>query len=210
LASDVKANRAPGTRGLFSDEKAEQGISMMIVYVSLVLVAAVAGAVLIQNGAKLREKSERTGSEVARQISSNMNFVSAQGQRPAAPGDLETLNILISPAAASAAIDLFKATVMLQKGDLSMNYAYSDLGPGSQLFGTTEVRDIDDSHTAAEPLMNTGDLIYIDIDLTADTMEFAPRDIVSITIFPEVGNALPIHFEVPSSFGDDLVVPLSA
>lgn len=207
----VKANREPRSHGrhLFRDDKAEMGISMMIVYVSLVLVAAVAGAVLIQNGAKLREKSERTGSEVARQVSSNINFISAQGQRAAAPSDLEELNILITPAAASAPIDLFRATVLIQKGDLTQGYGYTDLAAASALFNTTELRDVDGSHVAGAPSMNSGDLIYINIDLTADAMEFAPRDSVKITIFPEVGNALPILIEVPAGFGNSLVIPLA-
>jgi archaellin len=205
----VKANRQPRTRGprlLIDDTKAEQGISMMIVYVSLVLVAAVAGAVLIQNGAKLREKSERTGTEVARQVSSNMNFISAQGQRAAPVGDLDTLNLLITPAAASAPIDLFKATVLIQKGDLSVGYNYTDQPAGSTRFNTTELRDVDDSHAAGSPNMNSGDLIYVNIDLAADGMEFAPRDVVTVTIFPEVGNALPIHLDTPAGFGDSLVI----
>lgn len=193
---------------MVNDDRAEQGISMMIVYVSLVLVAAVAGAVVIQNAAKLREKSERTGAEVARQISSNLQLISARGERATTADDLDTLVLLISPAAASAPLDLFRLSVLVQVGDLSKGYLYTDAAPGSGLFNTTELRDIDDSHQPGQPLMNSGDLIYVNIDLSADGLSLAARDIAEITIFPEVGTPVPITIEAPSSFGDDLVVSL--
>ena len=50
------------------DELAAIGIGAMIVFIALILVAAVASAVIIQTGEKLQQNAQQTGSDTQREI----------------------------------------------------------------------------------------------------------------------------------------------
>jgi len=52
-----------------SDTVAAIGIGAMIVFIALILVAAVASAVIIQTGEKLQQNAQQSGSDTQREIS---------------------------------------------------------------------------------------------------------------------------------------------
>ena len=52
-----------------NDEIGSIGIGAMIVFIALILVAAVASAVIIQTGEKLQQNAQQTGSDTQQEIS---------------------------------------------------------------------------------------------------------------------------------------------
>ena len=61
-------------RALFSGrlyKKAEMGVGTLIIFIALLLVAAVAAGVLIQTAGSLQEKALSTGTQAKSQISTN-------------------------------------------------------------------------------------------------------------------------------------------
>ena len=59
------------------DSVAAIGIGAMIVFIALVLVAAVASAVIIQTGEKLQQNAQQTGSDVQQEIGGKITVVTA-------------------------------------------------------------------------------------------------------------------------------------
>ena len=57
------------------DSVAAIGIGAMIVFIALVLVAAVASAVIIQTGEKLQQNAQQTGSDTQQEISGKISIV---------------------------------------------------------------------------------------------------------------------------------------
>ena len=57
-----------------NDELGSIGIGAMIVFIALILVAAVASAVIIQTGEKLQQNAQQTGSDTQQEISGKISI----------------------------------------------------------------------------------------------------------------------------------------
>jgi archaellin len=58
-----------------SDDLASIGIGAMIVFIALILVAAVASAVIIQTGEKLQQNAQQTGSDTQEEIGGKISII---------------------------------------------------------------------------------------------------------------------------------------
>ena len=58
-----------------SDDLGAIGIGAMIVFIALILVAAVASAVIIQTGEKLQQNAQQAGSDTQQEISGKISIV---------------------------------------------------------------------------------------------------------------------------------------
>jgi len=61
----------------YNNETASIGIGAMIVFIALILVAAVASAVIIQTGEKLQQNAQQTGDDTQREIGGKLTINSA-------------------------------------------------------------------------------------------------------------------------------------
>ena len=58
------------------DDFAAIGIGAMIVFIALILVAAVASAVIIQTGEKLQQNAQQTGADTQQEIGGKISIIS--------------------------------------------------------------------------------------------------------------------------------------
>ena len=198
-------------KSLMSDSDAQAGIGTLIIFIAMVLVAAVAAAVLIQTSGVLQQRSQETGSQAIEEVSSNIGIESIVGHRTdASTNDLEYVNITVKVMAGAGDIDISQLRISIQnKTDRTDNIGYtsdSSLLSGMN-FTVRELRDEDDSYNTdnSNYVINTGDLITINLKPGID---FPAREPMRIELNPEHGAAVIKDLTMPASYGVDIYISL--
>lgn len=204
----MKANRE--ARRLLEEQRAQVGIGTMIVFIASVLVAAIAAAVLLDVSGNLQERSSRTGKEATQQVSSNLVVKSISGERTltTAADPLETLLIRVQLAPGANQLDLKQLIVEISDGETHDHLSYTEDPPGAGEFTARAIRDVDGSFSATAPVMSSGSLTELEIDMDANSMPIEIRESFELSLIPEVGVHVNADFRSPASFSDHRVVKL--
>jgi flagellin-like protein len=141
--------------------RGQVGIGTLIIFIALVLVAAVAAGVLINTAGLLESRASDTGEDAQAQVSNQIDVVSATGNVDG--GTVDTVNLTVKKSAGSDAIDLKDATIEYVSNDEVVTLTYNGSSAGAGNFTTTAVSE------GAEPdvLSDTGQRVKIEIDVSA-------------------------------------------
>ncbi len=197
-----------GIKPLFKNDQGQVGIGTLIIFIAMVLVAAVAAAVLIQTSGVLQEKAATTGTEAIQEVSGNIIVETITGERDSTSDTrLKTYNLTIKAAAGAGGIDLEQMIITAGNATELVYLNHSGSLSGTT-FTTNEIRDTDDSFTSDSYVMNSGDMIKITINGTAVGIDAAPRDDIYFVLTPENGNPVRKDLTTPNSYGINTVVTL--
>ena len=204
------------------------GIGTLIVFIAMVLVAAVAASVIIQTSETLQNRAYAVGKQTIREVSSGMKVVDMTGYTDEAKTVIQYLAISVSPRAGSYDIDLNATLVYIQydnltvlsldysNGESTVNGSVSTQGIFQTLdlgyltstnFGVVAIRDADSSVTNSYGL-GTNDLAMIIINLTAafpDTGGLGTGEEFYGRLVPEIGAAGIFYVSAPNAFNHRVV-----
>ncbi len=171
--------KAKGTKILLNED-ADVGIGTLIIFIAMVLVAAVAAAVLIQTSGMLQQKAQQTGKEATAEVSSNLKIISVVGTN--STGGITNLTILAEVSAGGNPIDTN-----------AMKYKYIDSSSAGFVNATyTEERVI-----TADDVLSPGELGTFTIPIPP----LAPRGTGTVQFIPETGTMVQKDVVAPSTFG---------
>ena len=194
------------------DTRAQVGIGTLIIFIAMVLVAAVAAAVLIQTSGVLQQKAQATGKETVQEVASNIEVTQIVGARAdSSTNDFSYLNVTIKVMAGAEPIDLGQLILALQNSTTrvdGLEYEIFDGTPNTGKFQIVELRDDDDSlnaSTLTSTVVNAGDLVYLVID---PSMVIPTREPIRIELKPEYGGSVIRELTTPSSYGVETNVVL--
>ena len=148
-------------------ERGQVGIGTLIVFIAMVLVAAIAAGVLINTAGFLQSQSQETGESASESTTNRLQVVSAVGE-DLSNARVDTVTLTVKQAPGSSNIDL--SATLLQWTDDSGAYdlTHDSDSTGSSSFTTSLVQDDDDSVTSSPPVLNDeADRAKIKIDTSA-------------------------------------------
>src|SRR5665648_16489 len=115
-------------------DNAQVGIGTLIIFIAMVLVAAVAAAVLIQTSGVLQQKAQTTGKEATREVSSNVAIDNIEGWRGGTQAsssshdvfsnEIYRLDLRASLKVGSEAVDMNQAVITITDGTTTNDLRY--------------------------------------------------------------------------------------
>ena len=201
-------------RKLKVDNQAMVGIGTLIVFIAMILIAAVAASVLISTSETLQSRAKTVGSQTIREVSSGIAIESIVGYTNPERTLIEYLALTIRPRAGSKDIDLRLCTLSVLYNNLSelkidenlvvevntdnKSVFYTPVESGSNYtiignttnstFGVISLLDADNSVVNTLG-MNTGDRVIIIVNLSAiiEGGGLPTRESISGSMKPEIG-----------------------
>ena len=220
-------------RMIKNDNKAMVGIGTLIVFIAMILIAAVASTVLIQTSETLQQRARTVGTSTIREVSAGMTIEDVTGYCNANNTLIEYLALGVRPRAGSKDIDLSLAHMSIKYNNLSIlalneslvqdvntdskSVFYTPIAPGSNEtildnlssvdFGVIVLHDADNSVTNTYG-MNSGDKVLVIINLSAiipETNGLPSREDISGEIQPELGSSGTFECTAPAVFSNRIV-----
>ncbi|TGC08687.1 archaellin/type IV pilin N-terminal domain-containing protein [Methanolobus halotolerans] len=156
----MKANR---TFSMRNNTRAQVGIGTLIIFIAMVLVAAVAAAVLIQTSGILQQKAQSTGKQSTQEVSSNLMVKNIEGVRAKnTTGDdtnlsetVDLLKLQVGLNVGSSPVDVNQVVISITDGSIAHNLVYAGNSKSYEGF----MDGFDDSSSASvnlEKLLTNG------------------------------------------------------
>jgi len=145
-----------------TDDRGQVGIGTLIIFIALVLVAAVAAGVLIDTSGQLESRASDTGVDAQAEVSNQVDVISATGTIDSSSSNVDTITLVVKKSAGSDPIDLSEATIQYTSDSSSKTLTSNEFSlSGETTLSNTDNRaditiDIDDT-SGLSPLSEGGD-----------------------------------------------------
>ncbi|WP_436934211.1 archaellin/type IV pilin N-terminal domain-containing protein [Halovenus marina] len=163
------------------DERGQVGIGTLIVFIAMVLVAAIAAGVLINTAGFLQSQSEQTGQQSTEQVTDRLQVTSVSGEVYADDGEIHEINLTVSKAPGAGDINLLNVTAQWTGPSgsydiLNNNAAPNDPSNALAGFTTDDFKDASDSYDRSDSEVLTSSDDRFIITFTLDTTDLNSPD----------------------------------
>ncbi len=192
-----------------NDKRAEMGVGTMIIFIAMVLVAAVAASVLISTANTVREQAQNTGDQAITNVASGFSVQDVTGL---VEGESEIKNITmrLRLQAGSPNINMNDVMIVYTSGDtsviLQMRDGVAADGPDSTHYVANKTLDSAGAPWATSNyVVAQGDLITINICNDDGNLELGYAQDVTIKVIPAYGSPSVVNFMTPTYYSTTFV-----
>ncbi|MFC4542659.1 archaellin/type IV pilin N-terminal domain-containing protein [Halosolutus amylolyticus] len=195
-----------------AEDRGQVGIGTLIVFIAMVLVAAIAAGVLINTAGSLQSQASDTGTETQQAVANQIEVVHAYGdiaetETADSYNVVSQINLVVKKSAGSDVIDMTSLTVQYTSKSVSETVEY-DGGAGDGSGFATE--GLADTNVDGTSLTDTSDRIELSVDLTssgpitdtAGQAELEPGNSATVKLIDQSGAKFSYGVTVPSTFSD--------
>jgi len=198
------------------EEEGEMGVGTLLIFIAMILVAAVAAGVLVQTAYKLQQQAEATGEEALQDVATGFKILAVWGTTDSS-GVIDQVYLKIALTAGSPGINLNSTKIEIVQtiggtttSEITLDAADAYEGfAGTTVFGMEELRDM--APLTSEGMMTSGDVFEIHLDLNETTgmdMPLDPQEQISILLMPKHGVPTLCVITAPSTLEASSVVVL--
>jgi flagellin FlaB len=190
-------------------DRAQVGIGTLIVFIAMVLVAAIAAGVLINTAGFLQSQSEQTGQQSSSQVSDRLQVVNVVGDHIEDDvREVPVVNITVAKAPGAEDIDLNTTTMQWISSDQIVDLTHADRNNGEPDFNSTIIQDDDDSISDSLVLNSQDDRARITLELhdmgwsnvnTSEVNNLTEGQEVTIEITTQAGGTTTATLTTPDS-----------
>jgi len=192
------------------DDRGQVGIGTLIVFIAMVLVAAIAAGVLINTAGFLQTQAENTGTESTEQVSNNINVLGSVGEVASDNASVGEVTVSVAPAAGSDALNLEEVTIQyVADSDFANLIHNSSSESGDNVFETRAITAEDrtdnvmtDSSDRYEIIINVSDTVPGPGNNTG-LNDLQEGEEVSLTITTDAGAQNTATVQVPDSLAGE-------
>jgi len=190
------------------EDRGQVGIGTLIVFIAMVLVAAIAAGVLINTAGFLQSQSEQTGQESTSQVTDRLQEINTVGNVTANEDGVNNINVSVMKGSGSADINLSALTIEYigPNGAETLTFDESDTANATSYFQIDAVR-------GTEPVAENGsDRFVLVIGLGAadgnNPADLGTGQTASLRITTASGATTSIEVRVPDSVSGESAVEL--
>jgi flagellin FlaB len=184
------------------DKRAEMGVGTMIIFIAMVLVAAVAASVLISTANKVREQAQNTGDQAINNVASGFVVQDVTGTVNAGNTSITDLTIQMRLQAGSPMMNMDLVSIQYVSGAANNQLAFAENASGAAAgskYGST--------HTGSAPWTNGNHVVQqgdmVTITITGLTLGYSAS--ATVKIVPAYGSSTLISFVTPSYYSSTYV-----
>ncbi len=186
------------------DKRAEMGVGTMIIFIAMVLVAAVAASVLISTANQVREQAQATGNDAINNVATGFVYQDVIGHVTGAAGSevISSVDVNLRLAAGSPDIDFKNVIVTLNDGTSVKDYPLQPTAVTADFakFAAIAVRDSTADFNTTR-YVHQGDMMKI----TVSGLSLDSSTHVTVKIMPAYGQASEIVFTTPETYSAAVV-----
>lgn len=187
------------------EEEGLMGIGTLIIFISMILVAAVAAGVLINTAYELQQQAENTGDQAVRDVSTGFKVKSAYGFTSSSGNNITSIKLKVGLVSGSPAQNLSQTVIEVNSGNKIVDLTWANSPPTSDTYSASSVIDPEGNFEPNQPIISQGTTLSIEINFTKIGFNITPQSEVELKIIPKHGSPTLEILNVPSVFKDDII-----
>jgi flagellin FlaB len=209
---------------LRDDDRAAIGIGTLIVFIALVLVAAIAAAVIIRTSYSLKDQAESTAEGARQEVSGAVKVMSLTGDRdPTGSGTneatIDTVWIYLSHWSGSRGVDMSEVRITVRTASSNAELTLDTVGGASSTtYDAIEIPS-PNPNNGWDPangmfFLDANNILRLELDIDAiggggGGNGIVPNTGATVTFMPGAGPVVQEYFVTPASYGGDRYIDLT-